>query len=164
MISAGDPSPAYLDGFVPERHQLDWLVKVVAPTDVVHEMFFDPVAIGGAAGADATNGVLRPMSFSLTKSGSTATLQEVLWKSGRTTMEFNPSVSLAGYHPDFIVVDGSVALRLDFDDGAEVVDGTKRTLTWNVCTPTVEEGRLPMRSISRSGQGLTGITNDSWCN
>ena len=44
-------------------------------------------------------------------------------------MELEPSVSLAGHHADFIALDGSVSLRLDFDDASETVEGAKRTLT-----------------------------------
>ena len=55
-------------------------------------------------------------------------------------MELEPSVSLAGHHADFIALDGSVSLRLDFDDASETVEGAKRTLTWNVCTQPWESG------------------------
>ena len=149
--------------FMPERHQLDWTVTATALADAVHEAFFDPVAIGTAAGADAANGVLKPMSFSLTEGGSTATLLKIAWESGQATMEFEPSVSLAGHHADFISLDGSVSLRLDFDDGSELVDGTKQTLTWNVCKQPWESGDLLMLRISTSGDDLAGATNDEPC-
>ena len=149
--------------FTPENHRLEWIVTVTAPDSAVHEAFFDPVAIGGAVGADAANGVLKPASFSLTDGGSTASLTKIAWESGRATVELDPSLSLAGHHADFITLDGSVSLRLDFDDAAETVDGTKRTLDWNVCAQPWESGELLMLRISRSGENLTGVTNDGPC-
>ena len=147
----------------PGKDQLDWIITAAAPTDAVHEAFFDPVAIGTAVGGDTANGVLTPTSFSLTEGGSTATLGKIAWESGRATIEFEPSVSLAGHHADFIALDGSVSLRLDFDDGSEMVDGAKRTLTWDVCKQPWESGDLLMLRINRSGENLTGVTNDGPC-
>ena len=150
--------------FTPENSRLEWIVTAVAPDSAAHEAFFDPVAIGGAVGADAANGVLKPASFSLTDGGSTASLSKIAWEAGRATVELDPSLSLAGHHADFIALDGSVSLRLDFDDATETVAGTKRTLAWNVCTQPWESGDLLMLRISSSGENLTGVTNDGPCN
>ena len=150
--------------FTPANNHLEWIVTAVAPDSAVHEAFFDPVAIGGAVGADAANGVLKPASFSLTEGGSTASLSKIAWESGRATVELDPSLSLADHHADFIALDGSVSLRLDFDDATETVDGTKRTLAWNVCTQPWKSGDLLMLRISSSGETLTGVTNDGPCN
>ena len=138
--------------FTPENNRLEWTVTAIAPDSAVHEAFFDPVAIGGAVGADAANGVLKPASFSLTGGGSTVTLSKIAWESGRATVELDPSLSLADHHADFIALDGSVSLRLDFDDATETVDGTKRTLAWNVCAQPWESGDLLMLRISSSGE------------
>ena len=46
--------------FHPENNQLRWEVTAMAPDGVVHEAFFDPVAVGTAVGADAVNGVCSP--------------------------------------------------------------------------------------------------------
>ena len=150
--------------FIPDGDLLEWIVTVTAPDSAVHEAFFDPVTLGAAVGADAANGVLKPASFSLTDGGSTASLTKIAWESGRATVELDPSLSLADHHADFIALDGSVSLRLDFDDAAETVDGTKRTLAWNVCTRPWESGDLLMLRISSSGENLTGVTNDGPCN
>lgn len=147
----------------PGKEQLDWVVQAVAPKNSVFEAFFDPVVIGKAAGADTTKGVLIPASFSLDQSDNLVTLTKVTWESGRVTMEFMPSVSLQGYHTDFISRDGAVTLRLDFDDGEETVNGAKRTITWNVCKRPWASGELLMLRISKSGQSLTGVTNDGAC-
>ena len=138
--------------FTPENNRLEWIVTVTAPKSAAHEAFFDPVAIAGAVGADAASGVLKPNSFSLTDGGSTASLSKIAWESGRATVELDPSLSLAGHHADFIALDGSVSLRLDFDDAAETVNGTKRTLAWNVCAQPWESGDLLMLRISSSGE------------
>ena len=150
--------------FTPENHRLEWVVTAVAPESVLHEAFFDPVAIGGAVGADAANGVLKPASFSLTGGGSTASLVKIDWETNRATMELSSSLSLAGHHADFIALDGTVSLRLDFDDATVTADGTKRTLAWNVCAQPWESGDLLMLRISSSGEDLTGVTNDGPCN
>ena len=150
--------------FTPENNHLEWIITAVAPDSAVHEAFFDPVAIGGAVGADAANGVLKPTSFSLTNGGSTASLVRTAWELGQATMELEPSLSLAGHHADFIALDGSVSLRLNFGDAAETVDGAKRTLAWNVCAQPWESGDLLMLRISKSGEDLTGVTNDGPCN
>ncbi len=150
--------------FMPDNHLLEWIVTVTAPVSAVHEALFDPVAIGGAVGADSANGVLKPASFSLTEGENTATLGKIAWEPGRLTIALDPSLSLAGHHADFIELDASDSLRLDFDDAAETVDGAKRTLAWTVCAQPWESGDLLMLRISRSGENLTGVTNDGPCN
>ncbi len=145
------------------RTSRTWVINVAAPTGTVHEAFFDPVTIGSAVGADATNGVLKPKFFSLGEGTTTASLEKTSWESGKVIMELEPSVPLAGYHADFITLDGSMSLRLDFDDASEVVDGAKRTLAWNVCTQPWESGDLLMLRISKSEEDLTGATNDGPC-
>ena len=76
-------------------------------------------------------------------------------------MEFQPSVSLSGHHVDFISLDGEVALRLDFDDAQETTSGTKRTFEWGVCKQPWASGDLLMLRLSKSGDTLTGVTNDT---
>ncbi len=158
------PSVYWPCNYAPDESYTEDLITAFAPESAVHEAFFDPVAIGGAVGADAANGVLKPASFSLTEEGSTASLKKIAWESGRVAMELEPSFSLAGHHADFIALDSSVSLRLDFDDAAEMVDGAKVTLAWNVCAQPWESGDRLMLRISRSREGLTGVTNDGPCN
>ena len=134
-------------------------VTATAPASAVHEAFFDPVNIGSSVAADATNGVLKPTTF--TVSGSSATLTKIAWQGGKATMEFQPSVTLAGHHADFIGLDGKVALRVDFDDATVKTSGTKRTFEWGVCKQPWAGGDLLMLRISKSGETLTGVTNDT---
>ena len=147
--------------FTPENHKLEWVITAVAPSGVVYEAFFDPATIGSAVGADAANGMLKPQSFSL--AGRTASLVRIAWEAGRVTMELKPSVSLAGHHVDFIALDGSVLLRLDFDDALGTANGVKRRLSWNVCAQPWKSGDLLMLRIGSSGDGLAGVTNDQPC-
>ena len=139
--------------------KLPYRVTVIAPVDAVHEAFFDPVKVGNTVAADATNGVLKPTTF--TVSGNSATLKKIAWEAGKATMEFQPSVALAGHHADFIALDGTVALRLDFDDAKETSSGTKRTFEWGVCKQPWAAGDWVMLRISKSGDTLTGVTNDT---
>ena len=91
-------------------------------------------------------------------------MTKIAWESGRVTVELDPSLSMVGHHADFIAPDGLDSLRLDFGDAPETVDGAKRTLAWNVCAQPWESGDLLMLRISRSGEDLTGVTNDGPCN
>ena len=111
-------------------------ISVTAPAGTLHEAFFDPVAIGSAVGADATNGVLKPAAF--TVGGARATISSLKWESGTATMTLNPSASLAGHAVDFIALDGSVSLTLSFDDATQ----SGGTLTWSVGEPALA-GRRP---------------------
>ena len=79
-------------------------------------------------------------------------------------MEFASSPSLAGHHIDFIELDGSVGLRLDFDDATAVTtEGGGQALVWGVCAqPWAADDELMLR-ISESGESLTGATNDTTC-
>ncbi|MYA49361.1 MAG: hypothetical protein F4045_13650 [Chloroflexi bacterium] len=149
--------------FSPMNNQLEWIVTVTAPAGTVHEAFFDPGAMGQAVGADAMNGSLTPMAFSLEEGSSTATLRKITWQSGRAALEFEPSVPLAGHHVDFISLDGSVPLRMDFDDSSETTTGQKRVMTWNVCQQPWRSGDLLMLRISKTGENLAGVTNDGPC-
>ena len=107
----------------------------------VHEAFFDPVAIGAAVGADASNGVLEPAAF--TVGGASATMTSLEWESSTVTMELNPSASLAGHAVDFIALDGSVSLTLSFDDATQ----SGGALTWSVASQPWNAGDLLMLRI-----------------
>ena len=148
--------------FVPENRLL-WSITVVAPTDAIHEAFFDPVTIGNAVGADAASGMLKPKSFPVTEGVNTPTIKKVAWEAGRAVVEFEPSIPLAGHHVDFIALDGSLSLRLDFDDASESIEGIKRILAWDVCEQPWVNGDLLMLRISESQGELTGVTNDGPC-
>ena len=120
-----------------------WVIEitVTAPSGVLHEAFFDPVAIGSAVGADGTNGVLKPADFVL--NGTNTTISSLKWESGTATMTLDPSTSLAGHAVDFIALDGSVSLTLSFDDATQ----SGGTLTWSVASQPWNAGDLLMLRI-----------------
>ena len=114
--------------------------------------------------------MLKPESFT-DESGTATTIQRMEWESGMVEMQLDagswsgtdPQTELADHHMDFIVLDASVALRLDFDDALDVEDGGKRTLTWGVCEQPWSAGHMLMLRISRSGADLAGATNNTTC-
>ena len=139
-----------------------WTIHVVAPAGTLHEAFFDPAAMGGGAGADGANGVLKPTALSLAD-GTSAALRSIAWQPSAVEMRLDPHTRLSGYHADFIALDGSISLRLDFDDASEIGEGDTRALSWNVCVQPWQAGDLLMLRISESPPGLPGVTRDISC-
>ena len=139
-----------------------WTIHVTAPAGTLHEAFFDPAAIGGGAGADKDNGVLKPTAFSLAD-GTGVSLQSVAWNPSAVEMRLEPHAPLAGYHADFIALDGAVSLRLDFDDASETGEGESRALSWPLCAQPWQPGDLLMLRISESPPDLTGAARDTGC-
>ena len=140
----------------------DTTIIVTAPVGTLHEAFFDPVAIGGGAGADGANGVLKPAEFSLAD-GTRAAIRSIVWRPSAVEMRLEPHTRLSGYHADFIAIDGSIQLRLDFDDASEIGEGGKRALLWHVCVRRWEAGDLLMLRIRESPPDLPGVTRDISC-
>jgi len=139
-----------------------WTIHVTAPAGTLHEAFFDPASIGGGAGADKSNGILKPTAFSLAD-GTGVSLQSVAWQPSAVEMRLEPRAPLAGYHADFIALDGSVSLRLDFDDASETGEGDSRGLSWPLCVQPWQPGDLLMLRISESPPDLAGATHDADC-
>ena len=75
--------------FVPTDAYVDWTVTVTAPAGVLHEAFFDPVAIGSAVGADGVNGVLDASGFPA--GGTATTITGLKWENGAVTMTLSPA-------------------------------------------------------------------------
>ena len=151
--------------FIPCNHVFTYemTMTVTAPEGTVHEAFFDPVVIGAAVGADGSRGVLKPASFAIEGVGTTD-IKRIRWESARVEMQIDPPGRPTGHHIDFIALDGTVVLRLDFDDAVDVVEeGRTRALTWGVCERPWNDGDLLMLRISESPPGLTGATNDVLC-
>ena len=135
-------------------------VHVTAPEGVLHEAFFDPVVSGEAVGAGGGEGVLKPAAF--THNGSQTTIRRIAWESGRVVMTLEPHFALTGHHADFIALDGTVSLRLDFDD-AEATSDDGPVLAWGVCAQPWRDGDLLMLRIRESEGNLTGATRDADC-
>ena len=125
--------------------QYDLTVERPADVRVTHEAFFDPVAIGAAVGADASNGVLSP---------STAVLS-LKWESGTVTMEIDPSTAVSGHAVDLIALDGSVTTTLALDDATQ----SGGTLTWSVATQPWNAGDLLMLRIHKPVSNDATLSN-----
>ena len=161
----GPDSGAICGGdFIPEEAKTsrEIFVHVTAPEGVLHEAFFDPVASGESVGAGGADGVLKPAAFTL--NGSQTTVRRIEWESGRVVMRLEPDDNaLADHHVDFIALDGSVSLRLDFDDAAQATLGGAPALAWGVCDQPWSDGDLLMLRIRESEANLTGATGDADC-
>ena len=126
--------------------------NVTAPDGVLHELFFDPVTVGSAVKADATNGVLKPASFTDTNVGP-ATLSSISYEpsstgsgqAGTVKIEVTPDDALDDYFVDIIELDGTVSLSLDVADAR--VDGASGTLSWTVASEPWEDGDMLMVRI-----------------
>jgi len=144
-------------GYNPQatKNRRDRTIIVAAPDGVVHEAFFDPVDMkGGAAGASASNGVLDPTDF--TFGGASVSLSSIRWESKAVEMRLSPHTRLANHHADFIAIDGSVSLRLDFDDASETGAGANRALRWKVDAQPWSDGDMLMLRLSESPDDPTG--------
>ena len=93
------------------------------------------MAIGTAVGADGSNGVLKPASFSL--DGTTTTIKSLKWEDGEVTMALSPTTTLADYAIDFIDATGTTTLSLS--DNASTT-----ALTWTVPDAPWSAGDLLM--------------------
>ena len=121
-------------------------VTVTATENTRHEMFFDPVIVGSAVSANASNGVLEPASFSDANGGS-ATIHRISYDSGAVTMTISPVKALAGHILDFIALDGSVSLSLNIDEAT--LDPNNHTLIWPIFEQPWHHGDKLMLRISK---------------
>ena len=147
-------------GAYPEqlKRSLEHFVTVTAPSGTTHEAFFDPVTIGMGVGADATNGVLKPATFT-DANGASATIRSISYESGTVKVEVTPADALAGQILDIMELDGTVSLSLDVSDAA--VDGANDTLIWSVSSQPWEDGdrlmvRIYIPVLSMAPTNLTG--------
>ena len=114
-------------------------LTVTAPPRVLHEAFFDPVDIGSAVGADSSNGVIEPASF--TVNGADTTISSLKWEGGSVSLGLNPTASMAGYALDFIDTTGTTTLSLTSDNASTTA------LTWTVPDKPWSDGDLLMMRI-----------------
>ncbi len=127
------------DGFA---IRYEWTVTVTAPEGTLHELFFDPVAVGSAVSAGASNGVLKPTAFT-DASGGAATISSISYEAGTVEVGVTPDGALAGHIVDFIELDGTVSMSLDVADA--MVDpstgsGQAGTLSWSVSSQPWHDG------------------------
>ena len=124
----------------------EWTVTVTAPSNTLHEFFFDPVTVGSAVGADSSNGVLKPTSFTSTDGGP-ATIESMSYDSGRVRVKVVPWEALSGVL-DVIELDGTVSTSLRVTSSA--VDVGNNTFTWSVPSQPWEDGDRLMVRIRRA--------------
>ena len=149
--------------YVPDHPPGKNITTVYGPEGTLHEALFDPVdGDGDTVGISADNGNLKSDAF--TVDGSEIQVDRIDWSAGNVEMQITPHNALADHNVDFIALDGSVSLRLDFDDALVVTetDGSQ-TLSWGVCEQPWKVGDKLMIRISVSGVDLTGTTNDAEC-
>ena len=125
------------------------VVTVTAPAGTLHEAFFDPVTVGSAIGADASDGVLNPATFT-DANGDLATIHRISYDSSDVSMTLSPRTAITGHKLDFIELDGAVSLSLHVDDAT--VDAANGTLSWTVAEQPWEDGDLLMLRIRESRQ------------
>ena len=126
------------------RETVTVTVTAEAPTDVLHGLFFDPANVGTTIKADATNGVLKPVSFT-DPNGASATIISISYESDTVKTEVTPGDALDGHILDIIELDGTVSLSLDVFDAT--VDSANDTLSWTVSSAPWEDGDLLMVRI-----------------
>ena len=123
----------------------DWTITVTAPSGTLHEMFFDPVTVGTAVAADATNGVLKPRTFK-GAGGASTTISRIAYepaaagsgKSAEVKIGVTPAGALSGQLLDFIALDGAVSLTLTV--ASATADSKAGSLTWTVASQPWKAG------------------------
>ena len=143
-----------------------WRFTFEAAEGTLHEAFFDPVNIDDAVGADSANGALEPTDFE--HDDREAAIEALRWRDGQVELALeveDDSPDIASHRMDFIALDGSVALRLLFEDAIEFADEDDiATFVWGVCEQPWQNGDLLMLRIAASvpADGVQA-TNDLEC-
>ena len=138
-----------------EKRYRQYVVYVTAPSGVLYEAFFDPVAVGSTIRADGTNGVLKPTSFT-DSNGASATLHSISYEApstgsgqaGTVKLKVSPHTGLSGQSVDIIELDGAASLSLDVADAT--VNATENTLSWSVSSQPWEDGDKLMVRIRKA--------------
>ena len=104
---------------------------------MLHEFFFDPITVGSAIAADASNGVLKPATFT-DADGASATVESIAWEAGRVKVKVVPWSTLSGHVLDFIELDGRVSLSLSATNS--MVHTADDTFVWSVGSQPWEDG------------------------
>ena len=128
------------------KTQDEIVVTVTPPPNTLHEAFFDPVALTSGVGADSSNGVLKPTSFSV--DGTSTFITSLKWDNGSVVLTLSPHASLPNHKLDFIELDGSISLSLQTSSATE--DTTAGTLTWTVTDQSWHDGDTLMLRIAAS--------------
>ena len=145
------------------RTSIEFFIHVVAPDDTIHEAFFDPVSLESGVGATASEGSIAPSVFAQGGQDSIK-IDRISWHQSKAAIVLSDATELGGHHIDFIALDGSTSLRLDFDEALQAAaPNDTQSLSWGVCEQPWQDGDLLLIRISESGAGLTSATNDAEC-
>lgn len=145
------------------RTSIEFFIQVVAPDDTIHEAFFDPVSLESGVGATASEGIIVP-SVLANGGREEIKIDRVSWNDSKVEIVLSDEAELDGHHIDFIALDGSTLLRLDFDEASQTeVSDDAKSLNWGVCEQPWKDGDQLMIRISKSGADLSGATNDTKC-
>ena len=153
--------PRFSCNFVPDDAYDDFTVTVTAPAGTVHEVFFDPAALGsGVVGRDAAHGVLAPAAVgtaggaaaAATSSGTSAILRRLTWDAGQLRLDVS-GTTLAGQQLELIRLDGTVGLTLRGDAATATATAGGHELRWPVCTQPWQPGERLMLRISPAPAG-----------
>ena len=141
---------------MPEAHRTrnEIVVTVTPPPDTLHEAFFDPITLASGVGADSSNGVLKPTSF--TVDGTSTSITGLKWDTGSVVLTLSPHTPLSNHKLDFIELDGSISLSLQ--TSSATADSSAGTLTWSIADQPWEDGDLLMLRISLVPAPSPGVT------
>ena len=127
-----------------EKERAELVVTVTAPTGMLHEAFFDPIALnGGDVGATWEYGAIEPYEFTVVS--DVVRIDGLEWLNGGVLLTLDGYVPLSGYTLDFIELDGSISTSLDFADA--LVNEAVGTWSWSVDSQPWEDGDLLMVRI-----------------
>ena len=122
--------------YEPDEGVRQWNVIVDSPSGTVHEALFDPKGIVGAIGASISVGLLAPRVFRV--EGTNIELLRLEWKDGIVTLKLTRNVMFAGHTIDFIGLDGSIVLSLQFDDST--LNNQTGEITWSLPEQPWQDG------------------------
>ncbi len=134
----------------------EWTVTVTPPDGTRHELLFDPVAVGGAVGADATNGGLVGGSY-WDWPGYTGRIESIRWEDGAVRVTVGPHIRLTAEVLDFIGMDGGVTVSFDAADAVSFVEWPNIVYTWDVASRPWDDGDKLMVRI-RGGEAVGEVT------
>ena len=118
----------------------------VTDRGALHEFFFDPVTDGDTVAADSTHGVMTPTEFT-GRGGTSASISRLESSTSTVTLTVDPMSSLTGLNLDFIELDGTVSLTLDYLDAT--IDTGSNTMSWSVDSQPWGDGDKLMVRVRR---------------
>ncbi len=142
-----------------EKKRQELFLTVTAPTGTLHEAFFDPTTIGTAIGSDATNGVLKPNTFT-TSANTTTTLHSIDYSGSNVRMLFSQTTDLSDKEVEFIMLDGTVGLRVPFSSATtEAVASQGTRYSWETCSaPWAAGAKIMIRIRTKSSSSASTPT------